>query len=257
MKVLGKLIRKLLMLCLPVVLIPTCFITYKGYQRYHNAVSAKPFAQTVQEIEARPDFLSYEELPSIYVDAVISVEDRRFSSHPGIDPIAIARALWTDISTMSLKEGGSTITQQLMKNQYFDQNKDMDRKVAEMFAAIAFEREYDKDEIFALYVNTIYFGDGYYGIAQAAMGYYGKTVDQLSDAEAVLLAGLPQAPSAYAPTVSKELALQRMEQVLDKMIVNDVISDEEVRKIKEEAYASSFLHKDIKRGDLSSCAYLS
>ncbi len=247
MKLLGKLIRKLLLICLVLILVPAGWFTLKGYTRYKEAVEKRPFSVMVQEIENRPDFVPYDALPSIYIDAVISVEDRRFGSHPGIDPIAIGRALLVDIQTMSLKEGGSTITQQLMKNQYFDQNKKLDRKTAEVFAALAFEKSYNKDEIFALYVNTIYFGDGYYGIAQASQGYFGKTVDQLTEAEAVMLAGLPQAPSAYSPTTAPDLAYQRMQQVLEKMIDNDVIDIEKAQHIQEEVHASFFCYMERKQ----------
>ena len=114
-------------------------------------------------------FTPYSALPQFYIAATISVEDRRFEEHCGIDLIAIGRAAWTDIRAMSFVEGGSTITQQLVKNLLFTQDKKIERKAAEIFAALEMESKYSKEEIFELYVNTVYFGSGYYGIYQAAM----------------------------------------------------------------------------------------
>ena len=161
------------------------------------------------------------------MQAVIAAEDQRFWTHGGYDLIAIGRALWNDLRTLSFAEGGSTITQQLAKNQYFTQEKRIERKVAEVFAAVEIEAVFTKEEIFELYVNTIYFGSGYYGIYDAAMGYYGKEPSALSDAEAVMLAGLPNAPSAYSPDVSPELAGQRMRQVLRCMTEQGVLTESE------------------------------
>ncbi len=149
---------------------------------------------------------------------MIAVEDSRFERHHGVDPLAIVRALWTDLKTKSLAEGGSTLTQQLAKNVYFTQEKHFARKAAELFAAVDIEKHYGKQQIFEMYVNTIYFGSGYYGIAEAAQGYFGKTPAELTSAECVLLAGLPNAPSAYSPNSSPALALKRSQVVLDRMV---------------------------------------
>ena len=150
------------------------FYGIKGYQMYRDAIEDTPISDMVSTVHKSEHFTSYNELPSIYVDAVISAEDKRFFSHPGIDPLAIGRAVWTDIRTLSLAEGGSTITQQIAKNQLFTQEKKIERKFAEIFAALALEKECSKEELFELYVNTIYFGSGYYGIYEASMGYFGK-----------------------------------------------------------------------------------
>lgn len=240
MKKCRHLLRKLLLIILAVSAAAGGWIAFRGWQRYEEAVQAEPFAAMVSGIQNSETYVSVSELPSIYINAVLSVEDRRFEEHSGIDLYGIARALWTDITTLSLKEGGSTITQQLMKNEYFDQNKDPERKAAEIFAALAFEKEYNKDTILSLYVSTIYFGSGYYGIRAASLGYFGKEPSDLSDAEAVLLAGLPQAPSVYDPTVNPDLALQRMDQVLEKMIRNDCLSEDEAEKLRTEAESLLF-----------------
>ena len=118
-----------------------------------------------------------------------------------------------------------------MKNQYFTQEKKLERKFAEIFAALELEKKYEKEEIFEMYVSTIYFGNGYYGMVEAAKGYYGKTPEELSDSEAIMLAGLPNAPSAYSLDSSPELAKQRMRQVLDKMLECETISPEEAESV--------------------------
>lgn len=220
---------------LSIVLITIAWFGFAGYQRYAKAVEEKPFTEVVEAIETKENYVPYEQLPKMYIEAVITIEDKRFETHPGIDPIGIARALWTDLTTLSFKEGGSTITQQLMKNLYFDQEKDIDRKFAELFAALDFEKAYDKETIFALYANTSYFGSGYYGIQEAAYGYFGKAPDELTDAQAILLAGLPQAPSLYAPTINRDICLERMSQVLQSMEKDGILRKKDVDKLQEEA----------------------
>ena len=161
------------------------------------------------------------------LDAVVAVEDHRFWKHHGFDIIAIGRAVKNNVVAGSLQEGGSTITQQLAKNMYFSLDKTFTRKVAETFMAMKMEREYTKDEILEIYVNTIYFGDGYYGIRQASEGYYGKEPAQLSDDECIMLAGLPNAPSVYSPSVNPELAAERQQYVAEQMEKYGYTGDEE------------------------------
>ncbi|MEM0529390.1 biosynthetic peptidoglycan transglycosylase [Zongyangia sp. HA2173] len=207
----------------------------KGYFMYRDAIDQVPITEKVESIRSREGFTTYEELPQIYKDAVISVEDHRFLSHNGIDVIAIGRALLNDIRTMSPAEGGSTITQQLMKNLYFTQEKKLERKFAEVFAALDMESKYTKEEIFELYVNTIYFGSGYEGIYEAAQGYYGKNPSDLSDYEAVMLAGLPNAPSSYSLDTNPALAKQRMRQVLIRMIDCNVMTVNRAEELLSES----------------------
>lgn len=229
-----KLMISVFALALSVLFIVGGYFGVKGYNMYRDAVDKRPMNELVESIRNKEHFTEYEELPEIYIDAVISVEDKRFLSHNGVDFLAIGRAVWNDIKTMSFVEGGSTITQQLMKNEYFTQEKKLERKVAEVFAAREIENKYSKEEIFELYVNTIYFGSGYYGIYDAAKGYYGKTPSELTDYEAVMLAGLPNAPSAYSLDTSPELAKQRMKQVLDRMVECKTISQEEADNLLTE-----------------------
>ena len=193
-------------------------VAHEGYVMYRNAIEAQPLDELVEEIRDRDPYTTFDELPSTYVDAVISVEDHRFYRHSGLDYIAIARAVFNDIKAMAYVEGGSTITQQLAKNLYFTQEKELTRKAAEVFMAFELERNYSKEEILELYVNSIYFGDGYYDVASASEGYFGKTPEELNDYEATLLAGVPNAPSVYAPTKNPDKAEQRRLQVVNRMI---------------------------------------
>lgn len=189
-----------------------------GYQMYREATAAQTLEATVDAIRAQENFASLEELPETYKNAVVSVEDHRFYDHFGLDPIAICRAIVNDIKAGSYVEGGSTITQQLAKNLYFSQEKKMTRKVAEVFLALELEDNYTKDEILELYVNSIYFGDGYYSIREASEGYFEKAPSEMTEYECTLLAGVPNAPSRYAPTKNLELAEKRQQQVLRRMI---------------------------------------
>lgn len=218
------------LLCL---LLASCvFFGVKGYKLYQKAVTEKSVNERVKEIQDMDGFTPYSDLPQFYIDATISVEDHRFESHFGIDLIAIGRAALKDIREMSFVQGGSTITQQLAKNMFFTQEKKLERKVAEVFAALELESQYTKEEIFELYINTVYFGNGFYGIRQAAVGYFGKEPSELSDYECAVLAGLPNAPSVYSLDENKELALQRVEQVLRSMVSNKIIPQEEADRIE-------------------------
>ena len=210
------------------------FFGVKGYRMYQVAIAEKSLDERVEEIRNTDNFTTYSDLPQFYIEATISVEDHRFEEHHGIDLIAIARAAWTDIRSMSFVEGGSTITQQFIKNLLFTQDKKMERKVAEVFAALKMESNYTKEEIFELYANTVYFGNGYYGIYQASMGYFGKEPYELTDYESAILAGIPNAPSVYSPDTNIELVSQRAKQVLNSMIRNKLITKEEAERIEED-----------------------
>ena len=205
-----------------------------GYNMYKEAIEEIPLDQKVEEIKSKENYVSLSELPQIYLNAVISVEDHRFYKHNGIDIIAIGRALINDIKAMSFVEGGSTITQQIAKNEYFTQEKKITRKIAEVFMAFEIEKNYNKDEILEMYINTLYFGNGYYNIKDAAKGYFEKDLDELTDGEWIMLAGIPNAPSVYAPNVNPDLAKQRQKQVIEKMIKYEYLTGNEADKILQE-----------------------
>ena len=199
----------------------------EGYGLYKNAVQEESLEETVAEIRRQDNFTSLEEMPETYVQAVVSVEDHRFYDHFGLDLIAIGRAVVNDIKAGRYVEGGSTITQQLAKNLYFSQEKTMSRKAAEVFLALKIEQKYTKDEILELYVNSIYFGDGYYSVGEASEGYFGKPASEMNDYECTLLAGVPNAPSKYAPSKNLALAEKRQQKVISRMEACGYITEEE------------------------------
>ena len=227
MKTFLKIILVIFIVCFSIGI----FAVGSGYDMYKEALENMPLSQKIEEIKSDKNYTSIDKLPKIYLDAVVAVEDHRFYNHLGIDIIAIGRALINDIKAFELVEGGSTITQQLSKNIYFTQEKSFIRKIAEVFMAFDIERNYSKDEILELYVNTSYFGEGYTGIREASLGYFGKEPQNLSDSEAVMLAGIPNSPSNYSPTKNPELARKRKKQVLDKMIEYGYINKEEANMI--------------------------
>ena len=222
-----KWIKRLCSFLILVIVILTGVLCVKGYMDYREALEEKSVEEMAAEIEAGDNYTTIDELPQTYIDAVLAVEDKRFYSHPGLDPIATCRALVNDIKAGTYVEGGSTITQQLAKNQYFTQDKKLVRKVAEMFMAFKIESVLDKDKIFELYVNSIFFGNGYYCVADASWGYFGKPPSDLNFDECTLLAGIPNAPTNYNPVASPELARERQAQVIEKMKKAGYLEDEE------------------------------
>lgn len=230
-----KILKRLIILIILIIIAIIGIFTYQGYSLYKEAINEMSIEDKVNEIKSGvTEYIEYKELPEDYINAVIAVEDRRFFSHNGVDAISITRAILKDIQTMSLAEGGSTITQQLAKNVYFTQRKEFTRKIAEIFMAFEFEKKCSKEEIFELYVNTIYFGDGYYCVYDAAKGYFDKIPKDMNLYESTLLAGIPNAPSVYSPNVNPELSKQRQAQVLYKMLKYNFISQDQANKILNE-----------------------
>ncbi|MGN0313232.1 MAG: transglycosylase domain-containing protein [Fusicatenibacter sp.] len=214
-----KIFRNLILLFLCIAGCTGLFLLGQGYVVCQDALSEEPLEKKIEAVREDRNYTSIGDLPEMYKNAVLAVEDHRFYEHHGIDPIGIGRALLHDLRTWSLEEGGSTITQQTAKNLYFSQEKEIRRKAAELWMAFEMEKVLSKDTILELYVNTIYFGDGYYGIGEAAGGYFGKSPGELTDSEAVLLAGITNAPSAYALSRHADRAIRRQQQVLDRMVV--------------------------------------
>lgn len=202
-----------------------------GFGYYSNSLKEKSLVERVEEITTKEDYTPFDQLSKNYINAVIAVEDHRYYEHGAIDPIGIARAFYTNIRDGQFDEGGSTITQQVAKNVVFNQDKTLLRKLGEIFAAYDLEKNYSKDEIFAFYVNSSYFGDGYYSIYEASQGYYKKDPKDLNLSEATMLAGVPNAPSVYAPTVNPDLAKKRQKHVLNKMVEYGYITQEEANSI--------------------------
>jgi penicillin-binding protein 1A len=161
--------------------------------------------------------LGFEEVPQRLAQAVLASEDDRFYRHPGVDWQGLLRAAWVLVKTGHKGQGGSTITMQVARNFFLGREKTFLRKFNEIFLALKIERELSKDEILALYLNKIFLGHRAYGVGAAASVYYGKSVDELSLAQAAMIAGLPQAPSASNPISSPERAVRRRNYVLGRM----------------------------------------
>ena len=226
-----SLLRLAVLLILAVALALTPSVV-AGWRMYRTAIEQLPPQQAAQQMSQQPGYTPLAELPPLYVKAVLAAEDHRFYDHHGFDPISTLRAVWANLNSRSYAQGGSTITQQLAKNLYYTHEKKFERKFAELFTAILLEKTLTKDQILELYVNGIYFGAGYYGIGEAARGFFGVDPANLTDAQCVVLAGLPKAPSSFDPTGGNTgPALQRQQQVLRRKVAPGVLTQAEADAI--------------------------
>ncbi|WP_455371712.1 transglycosylase domain-containing protein, partial [Petrachloros mirabilis] len=177
------------------------------------------------------EWIPLDEIPSRLIDSVLAVEDRRFYSHIGVDPIAIGRAVWRNLTQGGVVQGGSTITQQLAKNLFYTPQRTFDRKLKEALAALVMEVKYRKREILESYLNEIYLGQAgfvaIYGVGEAAHRYFGKPVTELTIGEMAMIAGLIKGPNTYAPTKHRTLAQQRRDVVLRILREQGYLSEEE------------------------------
>ena len=234
MKKIKKIILVILVLIIIILSSIFGYIFTKGYTMYKVAIDEISIKDKLSEIQNRKNFTTIDNVPDIFVNAIISVEDKRFYKHKGIDFISIGRAIITDIVTLDFTEGGSTITQQIAKNEYFTQEKELYRKAAELFVARDIEKTLKKDDILEIYFNTNFYGSGYYGIYEASWGYYEKDPKDLTDYEATLLAGVPNAPSVYSPKVNLNLAERRQDVVLEKMVKAGYLTKKQMEEIQDE-----------------------
>ncbi len=176
-----------------------------------------------------------EEIAPIMRQAIVAVEDKRFYEHQGVDLRGIGRALWQDVRNQSVVEGGSTITQQFVKNAYVRNEQTIARKVREAALAWQLEQRWSKERILTAYLNTIYFGNGAYGIQQAARAYFGKGAKALTLAEAALLAGIPADPSRYDPVQHPAAAKARRRFVLEKLLEQGKIDEAQAWRARSAA----------------------
>lgn len=228
-----KIFKRLLLLILLIIVIVSSVVFLNGYKLYKSALDQISLSDKIAEIKSKDTYVSINEVPDYYANAVIAVEDHRYKDHGAIDIIAIARAIVSNIQAKEFNEGGSTITQQVAKNLYFITEDDVvSRKIAEILVSLDLEKQYSKDDILEFYINTIYFGEGYYGIREASNGYYKKEPKDLSLSEATLLAGVPNAPSVYAPTINPNLAKSRQKKVIRSMVEYEYLTQEEADKIQ-------------------------
>lgn len=238
-KMKGKFLKLLILMvfiCLPVFLTSGCSFgtlpepsiteATKIYDVHNNLITTLYKENRIQ--------VSINEIPKITQQAFVAVEDARFYKHYGVDPIRIIGAAYKDIKAGELAEGGSTITQQTVKNLYLSREKTFSRKLTEAWYAILLERKYTKDEILAMYLNQVYFGQGAYGIEVAAKTYFDKSASQLDLAESALLAGLLKAPNSYNPYQNWEGAKKRQKIVLDRMVEVKYITAEQAKEAEDE-----------------------
>lgn len=227
-----KLFKRLLLVIFLLIIIVLGIIFLNGYKLYKSTLQQISLENKIEQIKSQDSYISIQEVPDYYKNAIIAVEDHRFKEHGAIDFIAIARAIWSNIKAKELNEGGSTITQQVAKNMYFITEDDfVSRKIAEILVAIDLEKAYSKDDILEFYINTIYFGEGYYGITEASNGYYNKEPKDLNLYEATMLAGVPNAPSVYAPTINMDLAISRQGKVLRSMVEHGYLTQEQADEV--------------------------
>ena len=227
-----KLIKKLIFLLLIAIIIIFSVVALNGKKMYDEKISKMSLQDTIAEIESNKNYVKLEDLPDDYKNAIIAVEDHRFKKHGAIDLIAIGRAIWINVTNFELREGGSTITQQVAKNIFFiSENDALTRKSAEIFAAFDLEKNYSKDKILELYVNTIYFGDGYYGIKEACNGYLNIEPSQMTLYDCTMMAGIPNAPSVYNPSVNPKLTRSRQKKVISDMVEYGYLTQDQADKL--------------------------
>ncbi len=189
--------------------------------------------------------LSFSEIPPLLISAVLAAEDRDYYRHPGIDPTAVGRALVTDLRGSESLQGGSTITQQYVKNVYTDSERTIMRKLREAILALKLEQRYSKEEILERYLNTIYFGRGAYGVAAAGRTYFGRDVADLALSDVAYLAGLIRSPETADPFAEPLEAAFRRTSVLDAMVVVGAITPDEAADADRQSLEKSVLPRQV------------
>lgn len=205
--------------------------TITGYINYYKVVHDIGIEKTIDQVRTKSDYTELEHISKNFLNATVSIEDKRFYRHSGIDYISICRAIVLNIRERELVSGGSTISQQVSKNLFLTFDKTLERKATEYFITRRIESLYSKDEILELYVNIINYGDNNIGINQASLNYYKKTPNMLSLSEAVLLAGLPQSPANYGLSSNYTEAIIRSEHVINAMINNNHMDENTAKEI--------------------------
>lgn len=238
----ARLFKSLIMLALIAFLLAGAWLLYISARDLPalNDASLRPVEPTAvydangkliaQLGDKKVEPVKLSQVPPVVKNAFLAAEDIRFYQNNGIDLRSLARAAWYDLTTLSLSQGASTITQQLAKNAFLTPDRTLKRKVQEVLLGFELAHRYSRDEILEMYLNKIYLGDGAYGIGAAARDYFNKDVSQLTLPEAALLAGLPQAPSAYSPKTHPAAAKQRRDEILKKMLNYNLISEQQYRQ---------------------------
>lgn len=192
----------------------------------------------------RSFWVKLEDVPPYFLNALLSSEDKRFYLHPGVDPLGIARAIVRNISTMSINEGGSTITQQLARTLYLTPTVTWERKVKEMFIALWLERHRTKEEILQMYINSVYMGSGLYGFASASKYYFDKNLSDVNLNEAAILIGVVRSPENFNPIKNWRVSKQKASTVLNAMLKEGYLSErvyqESLGQLEQLSYTHNF-----------------
>lgn len=192
----------------------------------------------------KAEYVEYENIPSYFVTAMVSIEDKKFYKHNGIDYKAIVRAAKAIIQDGTISQGGSTITMQLARNIYLDTNKTWQRKVKEMFIATELEKRYSKNQIMEFYLNNIYFANGYYGIEAAAKGYFNCDINELDLSQVAFLCAIPNSPTYYDPLVNSDHTITRRNKILLNMYEDGKISEKMYNEAVNEQIIMSVPQKE-------------
>ena len=206
MKLINRLFHWMMNTAFILVLAVIIYFGLSGWIMYRESVVRTPVDQIVQEIKNNERYVTLDQISSEYIDALLASEDQVFYQHKGFNPMSTFRALLTNIEEGYFAEGGSTITQQLAKNLYFDFEKKIERKVAELFMAWEIEQTLDKNEILEVYLNVIYFGENCYGIEEAAQHYYNVSAMELNEEQIEALVVTIKSPNNYNPNVLTDSA---------------------------------------------------
>lgn len=195
-----KLLFKMIIILLVIITGFCGYYGYLGYQIYQDKIQEQSLSERVHQLKSKEDYVTLDQISPIYKEAVLESEDRRFYQHGPVDYYGLARAMLTNLTTFSFKEGGSTITQQLSKNLCLSFEKDLSRKLAEVFIARDLEKMYSKDEILEMYLNITYLGEGNYGIQAASQYYYHIDAIDLNKQQSDILVKTLKRPSVYNPS---------------------------------------------------------
>ena len=195
-----KLLFKMIIILLVIITGFCGYYGYLGYQIYQDKIQEQSLSERVNQLKSKEDYVSLDQISPIYKEAVLESEDRRFYQHGPVDYYGLARAMLTNLTTFSFKEGGSTITQQLSKNLCLSFEKNLSRKFAEVFIARDLEKMYSKDEILEMYLNITYLGEGNYGIQAASQYYYHIDAIDLNKQQSDILVKTLKRPSVYNPS---------------------------------------------------------
>lgn len=195
-----KLLFKMIIILLVIITGFCGYYGYLGYQIYQDKIQEQSLSERVNQLKSKEDYVTLDQISPIYKEAVLESEDRRFYQHGPVDYYGLARAMLTNFTTFSFKEGGSTITQQLSKNLCLSFEKDLSRKFAEVFIARDLEKMYSKDEILEMYLNITYLGEGNYGIQAASQYYYHIDAIDLNKQQSDILVKTLKRPSVYNPS---------------------------------------------------------